>query len=1006
MHPPRAKDAVAFARYHLDGKYQTFAADAGIQENMIKDPSSPVTFCVLGDGRELWKSPPLQKRGESAELSVDVRGVKELRLEASSGEKNGNCHATWFMPRLTQVASAATTVAPQPAPPLAKAPFDAIQAKAHQAAWAKHLGTKVETVNSVGQKMILIPPGEFMMGSSDEQVAVALKMAEELKADQDAKDRIEKRERPQHKVSITKPFLLSATEVTIGQFKKFAAATGYQTEAEKGEAPKAAPPKVEAGQPPLKPIQTYLNPGYAVTDDSPAAFVTWNDAVAYCEWLTRQESGRREPPDGIGGLTAPARYRLPTEAEWEYASRAGTTTQYSFGDDYNELPKYGWHKTNAGGKSHPVGTLLSNPFGLFDMHGNLQEWCGDFFDEKWYEKTSPKDPIGPSVGSSRVLRGGRWNANAYESRSAYRNPNAPSSAILNQGFRCVMELSVPAAAASAKPSQIERPTVSQIDRLNSPDYEWTAPESLGPEVNVGDFNNSPYVAPDGLSLWFSVNGGAKATEQGQGDHDLWIARRRSLDAPWEPAVNAGTPINHSGKDMNAALSADSLDLVFWRYPAFSLFESKRATTTALWTEPVRLTDQLGAISADPYLSRDGLELYYSLANKIHHSARADRNARWGKPTELASLSGGLNAAPIWVSPDGRSMLGSWQTNRSPNIYEYWLAKRSTTTERWSAPQRIELPESIREIAHPSPVLTSTGVELYFHLNKRIHVVRRVPKSSVAIASDSRAIPADALTFGGHRYLLVDAGEKGLEWGEAKARAEAMGGHLVVITSQAEYDWVRDEVWLKRGKTSNYYERMFLGATKSPHDAEWKWVTGEPLDRALWTTNYPGESNEDKVLIWVRAGAPDRWHGSTRDGFVAGYYLVEWDTLWSKQASTSSSTVAQPPAASNSLDRQIAQRLLDLKFPVKLKIAGKVTGPRWSLHRSVLLPFGLRPRLSPHSSSTLRNQLPKPYSHNPWYKKRGHSRSMSVLPSDLRRCSETPVEVTERDSPGYDTSCQP
>ncbi len=103
MHPPRAKDAVAFARYQLEGKYQTFAADAGIQENMIKDPSSPVTFRVLGDGRELWKSPPLQKRGESAEVSVDVRGVKELRLEASSGEKNGNCHATWFMPRLTLV---------------------------------------------------------------------------------------------------------------------------------------------------------------------------------------------------------------------------------------------------------------------------------------------------------------------------------------------------------------------------------------------------------------------------------------------------------------------------------------------------------------------------------------------------------------------------------------------------------------------------------------------------------------------------------------------------------------------------------------------------------------------------------------------------------------------------------------------------------------------------------------------------------------------------------------
>ncbi|MDX1946545.1 MAG: LamG-like jellyroll fold domain-containing protein, partial [Pirellulaceae bacterium] len=175
------------------------------------------------------------------------------------------------------------------APPPAVAPFDAQQAKAHQQAWADYLGTKIETTNSVGQTMILIPPGEFLMGSSDEQIAAALKAAEEFGADQATKDRIQKAERPQHRVVLTKPFLMSATEVTVGQFKRFSA-TGYVTEAEK------------AAQDDTK-LQTYLS---FADDDLPAAFITWNDAVAYCKWLTEHEAtllprgeGGRRPEEGL-----------------------------------------------------------------------------------------------------------------------------------------------------------------------------------------------------------------------------------------------------------------------------------------------------------------------------------------------------------------------------------------------------------------------------------------------------------------------------------------------------------------------------------------------------------------------------------------------------------------------------------------------------------------------------------------------------------------------------------
>lgn len=300
-----------------------------------------------------------------------------------------------------------------PPPPRAIAPFTADEAKAHQAAWAKHLGTQVQTTNSVGAKMILIPPGEFLMGSSDEQVAAALAMAEELGTQQRARDFIQKSERPQHRVVISKPFLMGATEVTIGQFKRFAAATGYKTVRE-----------IEVSA--AKTGTTYLKSGYRVTNDSPAAVITWSDAVAYCNWLSDQEH---------------AVYRLPTEAEWEYACRAGSATQFSSGDGHVELGKSAWYRPEPGVRLNPAGTKLSNSFGLFDMQGNVFEWCHDFWDEKAYEHTISTNPTGPPTplaGSNHVIRGGSWNSSAPYCRSAYRSfPGAHHSD--DVGFRCVRE---------------------------------------------------------------------------------------------------------------------------------------------------------------------------------------------------------------------------------------------------------------------------------------------------------------------------------------------------------------------------------------------------------------------------------------------------------------------------------------------------------------------------------------------------------------------------------------
>ncbi len=227
--------------------------------------------------------------------------------------------------------TAAATTSPAdplgPAPPLAVAPFDAAQAKAHQAAWAKHLGTDVVKPNSLGMQMTLIPPGEFLMGSSDADITLAKQIATETKLDPIGVTQIIE-ERPQHRVRIAQPFRLAAHEVTISQFAKFVEHAKYKTQAEEfgGNSSTTKPEEV-------KPDSLKLNwraPGYAVTDDSPVTQVSWNDAVAFCNWLSSQEQLTpcyQRDANSWTLLPKSNGYRLPTEAEWEYACRAGTTTQ-------------------------------------------------------------------------------------------------------------------------------------------------------------------------------------------------------------------------------------------------------------------------------------------------------------------------------------------------------------------------------------------------------------------------------------------------------------------------------------------------------------------------------------------------------------------------------------------------------------------------------------------------------------------------------------------------------
>jgi formylglycine-generating enzyme required for sulfatase activity len=198
-------------------------------------------------------------------------------------------------------------------------------------------------------------------------------------------------EKPAHPVLITRPFYLGVTEVTQGQYR---AITGENPSRFRG------------------------------SDDLPVEHVLWVEAVRYCNALSakeelppfyRLERDAVSVPDWRG-----PGYRLPTEAEWEYACRAGSTTRYSFGDDVARLGDFAWYFVNSGRKTHPVGQKAPNRAGLFDMHGNVCEWCWDAWGGKYYAASPLADPYGPPGTTARVIRGGCKEYGSENARSADR----------------------------------------------------------------------------------------------------------------------------------------------------------------------------------------------------------------------------------------------------------------------------------------------------------------------------------------------------------------------------------------------------------------------------------------------------------------------------------------------------------------------------------------------------------------------------------------------------------
>ena len=306
------------------------------------------------------------------------------------------------------------------------------------------VGGKKQITNSIGMKLVLIPAGEFKMGSGESAEATAAFLKKTC-GDSDAAWYFND-EHPQHRVRITKPFYLGMYHVTRGQFRQFVKDTGYKTDAEKGEEPGAYgwnPEKKWVGSTEknwfgFNEKYSWRNAGFDQTDEHPVVNVSWNDAVAFCEWLGHKEGNT---------------YRLPTEAEWEYACRAGTTTRYFSGDAPETLTKFG-NVADAAFKAKfpdeeyqavkasdgyvftaPVGKFKPNAFGLYDMHGNASQWCSDWDDAEYYAKSPADNPLGPNSGVNRIVRGSSWYDGPEYTRSAYRGRIPPDFREDLVGFR-------------------------------------------------------------------------------------------------------------------------------------------------------------------------------------------------------------------------------------------------------------------------------------------------------------------------------------------------------------------------------------------------------------------------------------------------------------------------------------------------------------------------------------------------------------------------------------------
>ncbi len=647
---------------------------------------------------------------------------------------------------------------PENAPRPAIAPFNTEQAAQHQREWAEHLKLPVEYGNGLGMKFRLIPPGEFLMGSSEQEIEETFKAITTNKGWRACV----KSEAPRHKVILTQPFYIGTTEVTQSQYERI---TGQNpARFGKNTTDKRTAEKINGLD----------------TSTHPVELVSWNEAADFCVKLSQQEQLKPSyfrTDDNVVNLNGNG-YRFPTEAEWEFACRAGTTTKYWIGDRADQLATVGWIGANSGGRTHAVAELPANPFGLFDVHGNVWEWVEDAWVPTVYRRFAEQPVIDPivrsSVGSSHPLRGGYWGSVAPSCRSASHHADYPIARYDLLGFRVALSVDSVRQAINRPPVKVtsdraqrvkdlfdksltaskvvvsaDRPASDLSDAelvlshvLTSPDWEWSEPvQLLYEDESIKSY--APDVSVDGLHLVFT-------TEQPP-DNRAFVRemRRAAANEAWGAPTSMASHFPTLQTFGGPCLTRDGTALLFNSpdsHPAASgsddLWMATRKSVSDQWSDAAPIGNGINSRGRDwcPFMTNDGLTLTWAadraLTGKtdLWMARRASVNEPFGEPESLGTKvnTPAMENNPK-VTPDDRVLVFASGRNDPAGPLILFLSVREHRDAPWSTPinpgRPINLPGSDSH-ATIAPDGRTMIFSRYGYGKATLWTTQRVPKKSV------------------------------------------------------------------------------------------------------------------------------------------------------------------------------------------------------------------------------------------------------------------------------------
>ena len=509
--------------------------------------------------------------------------------------------------------------------------------------FATEIAAGTEQVFSLGTSgaiitMVWIPPGPFMMGAQDgEQDAAGI-------------------EYPRHEVTISQGFWIGVCEVTQAQWQAVVGPWAF---------------------------------GFDGNPTHPAELVSWDDIHgSFLPVINETETG--------------SPWRLPTEAEWEYACRAGTTTRFYWGDDlsYSEIDGYAWYDGNSSDTTNPVGQKTPNGWGLYDMSGNVWEWCGDWYES--YSSGSVTDPTGPSTGSRRVFRGGSWHNDARSCRSAFRSYNYPSLRYHYFGFRLVRYGNVPPLEPST-PS----PANAAIDVSLTPTLSWICSDPEGDPLTYDvyfDTSNPPTAqASTGQTDTTFIPGTLNSTTTYYWKVVAHDNHGNSTHGPvWSfITLNQAPNVPSSPSPTDAAIDVSLTPILSWScsdpesdpltYDVY--FDTSNPPTTQVSTSQTSITYSLGTLNS-------GTTYYWKVVAHDDHGNSTPGNV-WsfttrdpveGDEQDFELDNTGVYVTMVWI-PAGSFEMGSPDTEQDRGTYEgpvhtvtltqgFWMGRCEVTQAQW------------------------------------------------------------------------------------------------------------------------------------------------------------------------------------------------------------------------------------------------------------------------------------------------------------------------------------